>query len=126
MAQENWVTNHDAGAAVVKFRFVKWGASDHTVVQAAAVGDAIMGVSNILGAEASGDPVDVVRGGLAKVEYGGTITRGDPLTSDANGKAVKAAPATGVNNRIGGYAEVSGVSGDIGLVDVRPGEFQGA
>jgi hypothetical protein len=41
----------------------------------------------------TGGMVDVVRAGLASVRLGGTVAAGDPLTSDANGKAVKAVPA---------------------------------
>lgn len=39
-----------------------------------------------------------------------TVAAGDPLTSDASGKAVK---ATAAGNRILGFALVSGASGDI-------------
>ena len=45
--------------------------------------------------------------------------------TDANGRAVAAAPATGVNAQIIGIAEVSGVSGDIGKVFIAPGAVQG-
>ena len=43
----------------------------------------------------------------------------------ANGKAVKANPAAGVNAHIGGWAEISGVAGDYGLVNIAPGRIQG-
>ena len=90
----------------------------------AAVGDFLMGVLTGLDA-AVNEPADVVQGGIADVEYGGVVTRGAPLTSDATGRAVVAAPAAGVNNRIVGFAEVSGVLGDIGAVRLAIGFMQG-
>ncbi|MBF0415602.1 MAG: DUF2190 family protein [Magnetococcales bacterium] len=113
-----------AGATINPNRIVKFDATDSVVIQAAAATDAILGVANYLGA-ATGDRVDVCLVGLADVEYGGAITRGALLTSDANGKAVAAAPAAGVNNRIIGVAMVSGVSGDIAPVLINPNQVQG-
>lgn len=114
-----------AGAAVTKHRIVKFGADDTKAVQAAAVGDFLFGVAAELDA-AIGTRLDVHLAGLAEVEYGGNVTRGNPLTSDANGKAVAAAPAAGVNNRIIGFAMVSGADADIGIVQIAPGQIQGA
>lgn len=113
-----------AGAAVTKHRIVKFGSSDDAVIQGAAATDALIGVSTEVDS-ASGERVDVIMNGVANVEFGGTITRGAPVTSDANGKAVAAAPASGVNNRIIGFAGVSGVSGDIGSVIISQGSIQG-
>ncbi len=120
------VENFDAGAAIAPHRFVKPGAADGAVIQAAAVGDAVMGVSDELGADAAGDRVDIHTVGVAEIELGGTVTRGDWLTSDADGKGVAAAPAVGVNNSVGGRARVSGVIGDIIDVRLAPGQIQGA
>jgi len=113
-----------AEAAVAARRIVKHGAADGGVVQAAAVGDAIMGVSTEIGS-AIGETCDVMKSGLADVVYGGAVTRGDWLTSDANGKAVAAAPGAGTNNNVIGRAEVSGVLDDIGVVYIVPGRIQG-
>lgn len=116
--------SYTAGAAISANRFVKFGANDRTVVQAAAATDAIMGVSDL--AAASTETVDVCLSGVFPVVYGGTVTRGDLLTSDSTGRAIVAAPAAGVNHRIGGVAMVSGVVGDLGSVRLSPGSFQGA
>ena len=113
-----------AGAAINPNSLVKFGSDDNTVVPAAAATDAIIGVVNNVGA-ASGDRVDVIMIGAAEVEYGGNVTRGDLLTSDANGNAITAAPVAGANARLVGVAMVSGVSGDIGSVMVKPGSMQG-
>lgn len=106
---------YDAGAAVGANLIVKPGSADGAVLQAAGATDALVGVSGNIAA-AIGERLDVIKSGIADVVYGGTITRGDPVTSDANGKAVKAVAG---QNSIGN-AEVSGVSGDIGSVQVNP------
>lgn len=113
-----------AGAAVAARRIVKFGSSDTAVVQAAAATDLIIGVSD-LGAD-SGEYCDVIVDGIALVEYGGNVTRGQFLTSDANGKAVAAAPAATATNRIIGVAMKSGVSGDIGSVLIEQGSVSNA
>lgn len=118
------IKSYDAGAAVTARRIVKFSA-DGVVIHGAAATDSLVGVTGQLDA-ASGDRVDVTRTGMALVEFGGNVTRGDKLTSDANGKAVTAAPATGVNNQIIGIAEVSGVDGDIGSLLISPSTMQGA
>lgn len=117
--------NYKAGAVVAPYRFVKPGADDDHVVQAAANSDAITGVSDTLGAEAAEDRMDVHQAGIVEVEFGGVVTRGGWVTSDAVGKAVASAPAAGANHQVGGRALVSGVAGDIGRVLFAPGQNQG-
>lgn len=104
-----------AGAVIAANRIVKFGADDAHVVQAAAATDASIGVSP-LGAEEIGQVCDFATEGLCTVEYGGTVTRGDMLTADANGMAVVAA----AGNRAIGVAMVSGVAGDLGSVKIAP------
>jgi folate-dependent tRNA-U54 methylase TrmFO/GidA len=91
------------------YRFVKHGSADGVVAQGAAATDALCGVSHNVGAE-DGGIVDVIKSDITEIEYGGTVAAGDPLTSDAEGKAIK---ATVSGSRVGGYAEVSAVAGDI-------------
>ena len=112
-----------AGAAILPFRLVKHGTGDATAVTATAATDAAFGVSDSLGASAAGDPCDIVRGGIATVVYGGTVTRGAPLTADSQGRAVV---ATVAGSRIVGFAEMSGVSGDEGAVAIAPGFLSAA
>jgi len=113
-----------AGAAVTGFTFAKFGSDDDTMVPAAAVSDEIDGVFQH-DAE-SGAEVRVMLVGISRIKYGGNVTRGNFLTSDASGQGVAAAPAAGVNNNVGGKATISGVSGDIGFVHLCPGKIQGA
>jgi hypothetical protein len=117
MAHNPMRRNYLAAAAIAAFRIVKHGSNDGEVIQGAAATDALMGVNDSVAPEA-GERVDIVKSGMADVEYGGNVTRGAPLTSDSVGRAVT---ATVAGNRIIGFAEVSGVSGDIGLVDIAPG-----
>ncbi len=124
MANALLIKNGTAEAAIAPYRIVKFGAADGGYVQSAAAADFNAGVCESVG-PASGERLDVVKAGIADVEFGGTVTRGQPLTSDANGKAVTAAPAAGANVRIIGFAEVSAVAGDIGQVWVKPGIMQG-
>ena len=121
MRNEGLTKTYLADAAIVKHRIVKHGASDTTAAQATTTTEALLGVSDSLGADAAGDQVDIIMGGIANVEYGGNVSAGDPLTSDADGKAVASAPALTVTDQIIGFAMVDGVDGDIGSVHLVRG-----
>lgn len=107
----------EATALVRARRFVTFGAADGTGVEATSGDVYIRGVSADIDT-APGERISVqMSGNVAEIVYGGNVTRGDPLTADAQGRAVTAA----AGDRIGGFAEVSGALGDIGTVDVAPG-----
>ncbi|MFW6058380.1 MAG: capsid cement protein [Persicimonas sp.] len=89
MANPVLTKNFDAGAAIAARRIVKWGSSDKEVVQSAAATDFHCGVAD-WGADAEGDRVDVHLVGTCDVEFGGNVSRGEPLTSDGDGKAIEA------------------------------------
>lgn len=125
MNRPDLIKNLIAGGAISKHRIVKFGADADHAVQAAAVGDKLIGVNGELDVVAD-ERVDIALTGAATVEYGGNVSEGDLLTTDANGKAVAAAPATGVNNRVIGVALLDGVDGDYGSVLLSPGQIQGA
>lgn len=91
MRNDGLIKTYIADGAIAINRFVKFGSADNKCAQASAVSDKIIGVSADVAADAAGDPVDVIMDGIAHVTYGGSITRGDPVTTDANGKAVAAA-----------------------------------
>jgi hypothetical protein len=115
----------EATTAVTKRRLVKFGAADGAGVPAVDATAFIVGVSSDVDT-AIGERISVYStGNIADVEYGGAVARGDPLTADAQGRAVAAAPAAGANAFIVGYAEVSGVLGDIGSAYILPGRIQG-
>ena len=113
-----------AQAAIDPFLIVKPGTLDGTVTLATAATDLLMGTSDAL-AKAVGESVDVATGDVHEVRLGGTVTRGQPLTANAAGKAVVAAPAAGANVRIIGFADQSGVADDVIVYIREPGYMQG-
>lgn len=114
--------SYEASAAVAGYRIVKFSdaASSSKVAHAAANTDPLMGVSDAMGADIGG-MADVHRGGLVSVQLGGAVNAGDPLTSDANGKAIAAAAAVATTVRIIGYADAPGVADDIIDAFLAPG-----
>ncbi|QDL55927.1 capsid cement protein [Rhodoferax aquaticus] len=127
MANPLLAVNFIADAAISNNRLVKFGTGDRNVAVATAATDSIIGVVNEMPAGiATGERVDVVRVGIAWVEAGAAITRGSLITSDAVGRAVTAAPAAGVNNRIIGVADESATAaGDVIRFVIEPGSVQG-
>lgn len=109
----------EATVAIPKRRLVRFGAADGTGILAVNATTYIRGVSSDVDTDIGERASVFMVGNVADVEYGGTVARGDPLTADANGRAITAS----AGNFIVGYAEVSGVSGDIGSVDVLPGKI---
>lgn len=118
------IKNFIAGAAIPRRRIVKFGANDQQVVLAVAAADASIGITTEIDADAN-ERIDVVLSNLAEVAYGGNVGRGDPLTSDAQGRAIAAAPAPGERQRIIGFAMAAGVVGDVGVCRIAPGFITG-
>lgn len=108
-----------AAGAVAARRICVHGASDGLAAQAAASTALLIGISTDI-ATADGQPFDVIRSGVAPVEYGGNVSRGAALTADAQGRAIAATLPVAANTYIVGFAEVSGVLGDIGSVLIAP------
>lgn len=111
-------------AIAAAFTIGKFGADDDTMSLAAAATDMLEGVFQHATTNA-GDEVRVMLEGITKIKLGGTVTRGQPLTSDATGQGVAAAPAAGSNVRVIGLALASGVSGDIITMLITPSVMQG-
>jgi len=114
-----------AAGTIANRRLVKFGSNEGEVVQAAAASDAIIGVADCPNGAVSGDKIDIVLLGLCDVEFGGTVSAGALVTSDASGRAVAAAPATGANVRIAGASYQAAVSGDIARVMLATSMMQG-
>lgn len=108
-----------AAGAVAARRICVHGASDGLAAQAAAGTALLIGVSTDIPA-ADGQPFDIIRAGFAPVEYGGNVSRGAPLTADAQGRAVAATIPPTATTYIIGYAEEAGVLGDIGSTFIAP------
>lgn len=98
-----------ADLSAKQYRFVKIStAADDTVLSAAAATDTLVGV--LQNDPTSGQAASFRTVGISKIVLGaGGATRGDRLTSDANGKAVTAAGA----QVVGAIALQTGVAGDI-------------
>ena len=100
-----------AEADTPKYSLVKLGATEGGAAVATAATDALIGTT--LNVDAlNGTVMDVCTEGSPYVTYGGTIAYKDPVTSDAQGRAVKA--ATG--NLVIGIAMQAGVVGDVGVI----------
>jgi hypothetical protein len=112
MANPGLIKTYDASGAINPYTVVKFTSTDFQVTQAAAVTDALAGVTTEVAA-ADQERVDVIHDGICYVSAGGTIAAGDSLTVNASGQAVTAAPAAGVNNHCFGRARQSAVAGDV-------------
>lgn len=117
--------NYVAGADLTRFRIAKYDTTAGQVVLASAATDAFAGVIAEL-SPLSGQRVDIAKAGIAPVEAGAAFAQGAPLTSDAQGRAIAAAPATGANVRFIGFAEEAATAaGDIVNYLAAPGFVQG-
>ena len=105
----------NAGAAITAYSIVKFDTVEGQVILATANTDSLLGAVGQLGANAAGETVEVQMSSQERVVLGGTVTRGDMLTSDANGKAVSITNAATQAASVFtiGQALQSGVSGDI-------------
>lgn len=106
-------------------RQVKYTGNDGEVALATSPTDIIAGVTDFPGGAKDKERIDVVLFGPAEIELGGTVGPGAGVTADANGKAVAAAPAAGVNHFILGRVLVNAVAGDIAKAFVNPHRIQG-
>lgn len=109
-----FIRAYEASADIDPHLIVRFSdaAASQKVAVASANDQPLIGTSDQLGA-ATGKMADITRAGLASVVLGGTVEAGDPLTADANGKAVLAEAAAGETIRIVGYADQPGVANDI-------------
>lgn len=101
-----------AQAAFAPWQLAAFGGADNSVTPAAGANAPIAGVSDSLGAQ-PGQLVDVQMTQIADVQAGGAIAAGDLLTSDANGKAVKAVKQVGATVYVFGIAQTEAVAGDV-------------
>ena len=108
-----------AGGSISEYRVVKFGADDRIALQATAATEKFAGVAGLpKGASAiTGDSIDVIKSGVADILYGGNVAVGDFLTSDDEGRAVVAVDG---DNLIG-IAQITGVEGDLGAVQIQFG-----
>lgn len=115
--------SYDASADIPARRIVHFS-GDGQVATATGQTDKNIGVSEAVNTK-TGQRCDVVLVGLADIEFGGNVSRGDRLTADAQGRAVTVNPGSGVTAFVIGTAHVSAVAGDFGPVLVNPSQTKG-
>jgi hypothetical protein len=113
------VKSYIAAAAILAYRAVVWDVADSTVKQATDGTAPFVGTTGIVGADAANDMVDVTRLGLPEVVLGAAVNHGDRLMADADGKAI----ACTAGNFYFGFAEVTGVAGDVINYLAAPGKM---
>ncbi len=117
---------YEAAAAIGGNLIVAFAAPStaRTVTPAATATAPFAGVSDAMGADLGG-MCDVHCGGLVAVKLGGTVTAGQPITSNAAGLGIAAAPGAGASMNIIGFADEPGVAGDIIDVFYARGTIRG-
>ncbi|WP_288230816.1 DUF2190 family protein [uncultured Desulfovibrio sp.] len=91
---------YDVSGDLSPYRIAAHAATAGMIAQAAGPTDALIGTTDELGKQPNGR-ADVAMSDLPEVEAGAAVAYGDPLTSDAEGRAVK---ATASGQRIIGFA----------------------
>lgn len=114
------VKSRVAAAAIAPYLIAAANGVAGQARQAAAGTDKLLGVANEMGATDAGQMVDIQEVGLADVRAGGVFADGDPLTSDANGKAVLAAKVVGQTIYVIGFARSAATADDIVPMLVSP------
>jgi hypothetical protein len=113
MPAENFISD----GAIGKYRIAIFGSADGHTAIAVDAATPCLGVTGDLGVDGSGKRIDVFTKGSQRVYYGGTVAAGDMLKPDANGGAIA---TTTPGDHVVGRARISGVSGDIGTVEINP------
>lgn len=98
-------------AVATAFTICKPGADDDTFSLATGATDSLIGIFQHTTSGAGVSVRIMTNAGISSLVYGGTVTRGDPLTSDSLGRGITAV----AGQNIIGYATISGVVGDIGF-----------
>ena len=109
-----FIKSYAAAAAILGNRIVAFAvpAAGTSVQMTTTALEPAIGVSDQMGA-ADGAQCDIHLSGLASVELGGTVLAGQPLMSDATGRAIAAVGAAASTRRVIGIAHAPGVVGDI-------------
>jgi len=114
---ETLIKTFNAPAAVAGYRLITFATGVNDVELADAVSDPIIGVTTSIGSQDNGR-CDVVVAGITEAAIGGTVTRGEVLTTDASGRAVTSAAGT---DRVVGIAMADAVAGDIAAILIAQG-----
>ncbi|SCM75434.1 conserved hypothetical protein [uncultured Pleomorphomonas sp.] len=117
--RQHFALSFEAAAAILGMRLVALN-DDGQAITAASSAARIIGASDAVGA-AAGEMLDAHMLGELPVTAGGVIKPGDPVTADAQGRAVVASPVAGTVMRIAGFATTKATAaGDIVQVFLLP------
>ena len=81
--------------------------------------DSLVGAVDEMGGKAGG-MVDIDVAGWSAVRFGGAVSFNDPLTSDSQGRAVKAVPVAGGIVHVIGFARCDAEEDDVGEYQIAP------
>lgn len=93
-----------SAAAVTAYTIAKFGSDDDTMSVATAASDNMVGVFQH-DTNAAGEDVRVMLTGISRVLLGGSVTRGDLITTNATGRGVAATRHTHTENTAGTYTQ---------------------
>jgi len=93
---------------------VKLGSTEDTIEKSTAASDAILGV--LQNKPTSGQMASVAVGGITKVIAGGSVSAGNLVTADSNGKAIA---TTSGGDHVLGMALQAASTGDIFAIEIR-------
>lgn len=109
-----------AAGAIAGYLIAKHSAAGGTVQLATSNTEPLIGAVDSLGV-AAGELADFNFGGVGEVQLGGAVDAGDPLTANANAKAIEALPSNSTQVRIIGFALTAGAADDIIPYSIAPG-----
>ena len=113
------IRSFEAASAVGGRLIVAASGTAGKVAAGAAATDKNFGVSERVGGPA-GEMLDVTVAGLTEVVAGGDLDFNDPVTADANGRAVKAVAVEGETVFVVGFIRAEGTTGDVLPIHVAP------
>ena len=125
MSEFGLIKSFTGAEAIAARRIAAFADTEGEVAQATGGAAPIAGVIGIHACEGAGRRAEVIQHGYAEVDFGGDVAQGDPLSADAQGRAVAALPAAGSTVWILGYANQDGAAGEYGQVRVAPGLLTG-
>jgi hypothetical protein len=115
-----------ASAAIAAFTIVKGTSNAGEAAPATAATDKILGVCDSVAATVAGQAIDVATEGVHKVVAGAAFDAGDPLTSDASGRAIRATFTSGQMKHVVGFALQPAIAaGDIVIFSVSKSVIAG-
>ena len=122
--QPGFIKSRPTPQAVAPYAIVAFTGAGSAVRQAIAATDPLAGVADSMGSQAGG-MADVQLTQIADFQAGGTIAPGDPLTSDANGRAVKAVKQVGAIVNVIALAQAPALVGDVFPGLIAPSQIVG-